>query len=355
MSEPAESHETQRPMNMCECTMHRHLSPYLYVVSKVSACVHSCYGLKWQSTGLASDTMWHGTHFPLLHLQLPKWKRTRRQSRKGSRWDKPVSLGHILESGITLAVWRYSQNTLSSLQHLIKGLLIFSWWSQPSQHLAADTPLFLHHTTLSRNTQVGFKQTNLPTKFPVPYEPSKKKKVSFKCPCIKPEEGGIKKIWRLRETLFEWKDFSQWPFVASTGKSRQSSADQWKKHCSSSLWWAPADSSSAYQQTERSTALLRWLESEPKPGNAVQAWAIDHVKKTGQLSDRRGSSQTLEAGRLKRWREGNPGSLIRGLFLVLPDFPSPSVAMPLTCLSLARPLLVQLLLLPPHNNRNLQK
>lgn len=54
--------------------------------------------------------------------------------------------------------------------------------------------------------------------------------------------------------------------------------------------------------------------------------------------------------------EGNPESLILGLFLVLPDFLSPSVALALTCLSLARPLaLVQLLLLPPHNNRNLQK
>lgn len=37
-------------------------------------------------------------------------------------------------------------------------------------------PPFLHHTTLSRNTQVGFKHTNLPIKLPVPHEPSKKKK-----------------------------------------------------------------------------------------------------------------------------------------------------------------------------------
>lgn len=76
------------------------------------------------------------------------------QSRKGGRWDKLLSLGHILESGITRAVCWCSQNTLSSLQHLIKGLLIFSWGSQPSQHLAANTPLFLHQKTLSRNTQV---------------------------------------------------------------------------------------------------------------------------------------------------------------------------------------------------------
>lgn len=72
----------------------------------------------------------------------------------------------------------------------------------------------------------------------------------------------------------------------------------------------------------------------------------------------------MEAGRQtgevrreeKRVIEANPESLILRLFLVLPDFLSPSVALALTCLCLARPLaLVQLLLLPPHNNRNLQK
>lgn len=85
--------------------------------------------------------------------------------------------------------------------------------------------------------------------------------------------------------------------MASTGKSRQSSAGLWKKCAPSSLWWAPADSSSAHQKTERNTALLQWLESEPKPGNPAQAWAVDHVKRTGQVTGRRGSRQRAEAGR----------------------------------------------------------
>lgn len=70
-------------------------------------------------------------------------------------------------------------------------------------------PFFLHHTTLSRNTQVGFKQTNLPTKLPVPHEPSKKKKkrVSFKCPCTKPEEGGIKTREKIKGNIISMKGF----------------------------------------------------------------------------------------------------------------------------------------------------
>lgn len=96
-----------------------------------------------------------------------------KKSRKGSRWDKNVSSGHVLKSGITLGVWWCSQNTWSSLQHLIKGLLIFSWWSQPSKHLAACTPLFLHHTALSTNTQAAFKQPNSSAEPPVPNEPGK--------------------------------------------------------------------------------------------------------------------------------------------------------------------------------------
>lgn len=163
------------------------------------------------------DTTWHSTQTPanthtythISHFFIyssTKESAQAEQSRKGSRWDKPISSGHILKSGITLAVWWCSQNTLSSLQHLIKGLLIFSWWSQPSQHLAATTPLFLHHTTLSRNTQVGFKHANLPTKLPVPYEPSKKK-VSFKCPCTKPKEGGIKKRVKIKGNMISMKGF----------------------------------------------------------------------------------------------------------------------------------------------------
>ncbi len=87
-------------------------------------------------------TNFTNTHFILFFFiySSPKESVQAEQSRKGSRWDKPVSSGHILKSGITLAVWWCSQNTLSSLQHLIKGLLIFSWWSRPSQHLAASTP-----------------------------------------------------------------------------------------------------------------------------------------------------------------------------------------------------------------------
>lgn len=71
----------------------------------------------------------------------------------------------------------------------------------------------------------------------------------------------------------------------------------------------------------------------------------------------RGGMQTGEVRKEeRRVIEANPESLILRLFLVLPDFLSPSVTLALTCLSLARPLaLVQLLLLPPHNNRNLQK
>lgn len=174
MSEPAESHETQRRMNMCECTMHKHLSPDLYVVYN-TMCSQLLWAQMTKHWTFESDTTWHGTHTShFIIYSSPKESAQAEQSRKGSRWDKPVSSGHILKSGITLAVWWYSQNTLSSLQHLIKGLLIFSWWSQPSQHLAADTPFFLHHTTLSGNTQVGFKQSNLPTKLPVPSKPSKK-------------------------------------------------------------------------------------------------------------------------------------------------------------------------------------
>lgn len=76
---------------------------------------------------------------------------------------------------------------------------------------------------------------------------------------------------------------------------------------------------------------------------------------TGKEADREWR-QADRRGEERRAIEGNPESLIPGLFLVLPDFLSPSVALALTCLSLARPLLlVQLLLLPPHNNRNLQK
>lgn len=134
------------------------------------------------------DTTWHSTQTPanthtythISHFFIyssTKESAQAEQSRKGSRWDKPISSGHILKSGITLAVWWCSQNTLSSLQHLIKGLLIFSWWSQPSQHLAATTPpLFLHHTTLSRNTQVGFKHAKLAHQAACPLWTQQKKK-----------------------------------------------------------------------------------------------------------------------------------------------------------------------------------
>lgn len=218
------------------------------------------------------------------------------QSRKGSRWDKPVSSGHILKSGITLAVWCCSQNTLSSLQHLIKSLLIFSWWSQPSQHLAASSPLFLQRCQethkLASNTQ---------TCQPGYLSPMNRGKKSFlQMSCTQPEEGGIKSEGKFKEILFQWKDLSHQPFVARVGKNRQSSADLWKKCTPSSLQWAPADSSSAQQKTERRTALLPWLQNEPKPGSPAKAWAIDHVKKTGQLTDRRGSRQGAEGGRQAR-------------------------------------------------------
>lgn len=152
-------------------------------------------------------------------------------------------------------------------------------------------------------------------------------------------ERKFKEIW-----------LQQRPFMFGTcrgKKSRQSGADLWKKCAPVSQRWAPADSSSAHQKTERNNAHLQRLRSEPKP--AAWAWAIDHVEKTGQRqADRQGEERTVV--------EENPDSLILGLFLVLPDFLSPSVSLGHTCRSLARPLaLVQLQLLPPHNNRNLQK
>ena len=82
--------------------------------------------------------------------------------------------------------------------------------------------------------------------------------------------------------------------------------------------------------------------------------------RAGEEADRERRQAGRQTGEVRREKRGvieaNPDSLILRLFLVFPDFLSPSVALALTCLSLARPLvLIQLLLLPPHNNRNLQK
>ena len=100
------------------------------------------------------------------------------------------------------------------------------------------------------------------------------------------------------------------------------------------------------------------LATQRRPGPLIMSRRQDNSQ-AGQEADRRwrqADSRGEERRAERRVIEGNLKSLILGLFLVLPDFPSPSVALALTCLSLARPLaLVQLLLLPPHNNRNLQK
>lgn len=100
------------------------------------------------------------------------------------------------------------------------------------------------------------------------------------------------------------------------------------------------------------------LAIQRRPGPLIMSRGQDNLragKEAGRQcrqADRQGEERREE----RRVIEGNPDSLILGLFLALPDFLSPSVALALTCLSLARPLvLVQLLLLPPHNNRNLQK
>lgn len=110
----------------------------------------------------------------------------------------------------------------------------------------------------------------------------------------------------------------------------------------------------------KTALLLMWLELEPKPGNLAEEWAIDHV--TGKRTTHRQARKWWERAQAEaRWGErrvieGKPASLILRVFLSLPDFLSPSVALALTWLSLARPLtLVQLLLLPLCNNRNLQK
>lgn len=107
---------------------------------------------------------------------------------------------------------------------------------------------------------------------------------------------------KIKGNIISIRDFNQWPFVTSQEKAGRFGADQWKKCAPSSPRWAPADSSSAHQKTERNTS-PRWLETEPKPGNPVQAWAIDHVKETVQLTSRRGSRQRAEAGRQARWGE----------------------------------------------------
>lgn len=100
------------------------------------------------------------------------------------------------------------------------------------------------------------------------------------------------------------------------------------------------------------------LAMRRRPGPLIMSRRQDNSRageeadREWRQADRRGEESRGE----RRVIEANPESLILRLFLVLPDFLSPSVALALTCLSLARPLaLVQLLLLPPHNNRNLQK
>lgn len=132
-------------------------------------------------------------HTLFFYSSLPKESVQAEQSKKGSRWDKHVSSGYILKSGITLAVWWCFQNTLSSLQHLIKGLLIFSWWSQPSQHLAAGNPPSPFSCTTQPCQETHKLASNRQTCPPSCLSPMNPvNKVSFKCPWTKPEEGGTK-------------------------------------------------------------------------------------------------------------------------------------------------------------------
>lgn len=102
-------------------------------------------------------------------------------------------------------------------------------------------------------------------------------------------------------------------------------------------------------------------DSRVNPNLAVWRGPGPLIYQKDGTTNKRPGKQTREGRRADGQGEGraiqaNPDSLIPTLLLVLPDFLSPSVTLALTCLCLARPLaLVQLLLLPPHNNRNLQK
>lgn len=138
----------QKVMKYRGCVHHAHTfeTRLICVVSIAAISTKGKPLHAWEWLNLTWHT--HNSHFFIY-----SFTKEAEQSREGSRWDKPQSSGHILKSEITLAVWWYFQNTLSSLQHLIKGLLIFSWWSQPSQHLAGGSPPFpVPHNPVKKHT-----------------------------------------------------------------------------------------------------------------------------------------------------------------------------------------------------------
>lgn len=88
-------------------------------------------------------------------------------------------MGQECIPGACFKKWNYPWSLVVFSKHLVfftaphKGPFDIFLMESASKHLAACTPLFLHHTALSTNTQAAFKQPNSSAEPPVPNEPSK--------------------------------------------------------------------------------------------------------------------------------------------------------------------------------------
>lgn len=103
--------------------------------------------------------------------------------------------------------------------------------------------------------------------------------------------------------------------MGGTRKSRQSSADLWKKCAPSSLRWAPADSSSAHQKTEKNTGspplTAEWTQTW-QCGAGLGHWSCQEDRTTHGQARKQTESGGRQTGEVRREEgrviEANPES-----------------------------------------------
>lgn len=148
--------------------------------------------------------------------------------------------------------------------------------------------------------------------------------------------------------------------MASAEKIWQSSADLWNKCAplipvvsSSWLFICPPEDREKHSSPPLTAEWTQNLAIWRGPGPLIMSGRQNNSR-AGEEADRE-RRQADSRGEERRVIEANPESFDPQVVSRPPRLPL-TICSPSSHLSLARPLaLVQLLLLPPHNNRNLQK